>query len=108
MKTLAIAAVILSSSLFNNLSAKGKLNIKEKIEQVVKFENEKLAITKEKTEFVKVSFKIDELGKVQVLEANYSDKKINDQLMAKLNFLEINEQHDSEKVYYYHFTFKKR
>lgn len=108
MKTLAIAVVILGSSLFNSIYAKGNLTIKEQIKEVVKFENDQLAVEKNKTEFVKVSFKIDEDGKVQIIEANYSDENVKKQLTQKLNALTIKEQHDVEKVYYYNFTFKKR
>ena len=108
MKTLAIAFVILGSSLFNNTYAKGNLTIKEQLKKVVKFENNQLAIDKNETEFVKVSFKINEEGKIQIIDANYSNEIIKEQLIQKLNALTINEQHDIEQVYYYNFTFQKR
>ena len=108
MKTLVIAVAILGSSLFNSTHAKGNLTIKEQIKKVVKFDNDQLAVEKNKTEFVKVSFKINESGKVQIIAANYSDENVKKLLIQKLNALTISEQHDVEKIYYYNFTFKKR
>lgn len=108
MKTLAITIAILTSGLINNTYAGGgNFNIKDKLQKVVKFENNKLPIEKNKTAFVKVSFKIDAQGKIEIIETNYSDKLIKEQLMLKLDELKIEEKHDPNKVYYYNFTFKK-
>ena len=108
MKTLAITIAILTSGLINNSYAGGgNFNIKDKLQKVVKFENNKLPIEKNKTAFVKVSFKIDTEGKIEIIETNYSDERIKEQLMEKLNQLKIDEKHDVNKVYYYNFTFKK-
>lgn len=108
MKTLAITIAILTSGIINNTYAGGgNFNIKDKLQKVVKFENNKLPIEKNKTAFVKVSFKIDAHGKIDIVEVNYSDEVLKEQLMKKLNQLKIEEQHDENKVYYYNFTFKK-
>ena len=107
MKTLAITIAILGSGLFNSTYAGGNFNLKDKLKKVVKFENNKLPIEKNETAFVKVSFKINEEGKVEILDANYSDENVKQQLVEKLEALKIDEKHDSEKVYYYNFTFKK-
>lgn len=107
MKTLAITIAILGSGLFNSTYAGGNLNLNDKLKEVVKFENNKLPIAKNETAFVKVSFKIDEQGKVEILDANYSDENVKQQLMKKLDNLKIDEKHNPNKVYYYNFTFKK-
>lgn len=107
MKTALVVVSIFCSSLFNNSLASGTVNMSEKLDEVVKFENNSLPIEKNKTEFVKVSFKINKEGKLQVLDANYSDEEVKKQLMDKLNEITIDASHDSEKVYYYNFTFKK-
>jgi hypothetical protein len=107
MKTLVAAIVILGSSLFNSASANGNLNIDENLKEVVKFENNKLPIEKNKTEFVKVSFKINKAGQLEILEMNYSDEAIKSQLIEKLSEIKIEQDHNSEEVYNYNFTFKK-
>ncbi len=107
MKTALVVVSIFCSSFFNNSLAVGTVNMSEKLDEVVKFENNSLPIEKNKTEFVKVSFKINEEGKLQVLDANYSDEEVKQQLMDKLNEVTIDVAHDPEKVYYYNFTFKK-
>ena len=75
MKTLVIAVAILGSGLFNTSSATGTLDINNELKKVVKFDKNQLQIEKNETAFVKVSFKINGVGEVEVLEVNYSDKK---------------------------------
>lgn len=107
MKTVLVTLAILSSSIFNSIYAKGGLNLNEELKKVVKFNQSELPLEKEKEEFVKVSFKINEIGEVEVLEANYSDELIKTKLMKLLNKLRVEQEHDVNKVYYYNFTFKK-
>jgi len=45
---------------------------------------------------------------VEVLEINYSDEAIKSQLIEKLSEMKVEEEHDSEKVYNYNFTFMKK
>jgi hypothetical protein len=107
MKTLVIAVAILGSSLFNTSSAKGTVDINDELKKVVKFDKNQLAIEKNETAFVKVSFKINESGDVEILEMNYSDEKVKSQLIDKLSKMKIKKNHNSDKVYNYNFTFKK-
>ena len=80
------------------------INMHEKLDEVVKFKNNELPIEKNKTEFVKVSFKINQEGKIEVLEMNYSDEGIKTQLIEKLSEMKVEEAHDSEEIYNYNFT----
>ncbi|MCB0400917.1 MAG: hypothetical protein KDD41_02460 [Flavobacteriales bacterium] len=107
MKTLAAAILIVGSGLFNGVEASGSFNMNEKLDEVLRFESNSLSIEKNQTAFVKVSFKINASGKLEILEANYSDESIKEQLMQKLNNISIDAATDTDKVYYYHFTFKK-
>lgn len=107
MKTLVVVIAILGSSLLNGSYAGGNIDMKEELKTVVKFEQNILPIEKNKTEFVKVSFKINEAGKVEILEMNYSDETIKSQLMEKLLEMELEAEHNSEEIYNYNFTFKK-
>ena len=107
MKTLIITATILLSSLFNNTYGKGTVNINEILQGIVIFEKGALPIKKNSTEFVKISFTINERGKIEILEMNYSDESIKTQLVSKLSEMNVDEDHDTKKVYNYNFTFKK-
>lgn len=107
MKTLVVVIAILGSSLFNSSYAGGNIDMKEELKTVVKFEQNALPIEKNQTEFVKVSFKINEAGKVEILEMNYSDEIIKSQLMEKLSEMELEVGDNSEEVYNFNFTFKK-
>ena len=104
MKTLAVIVAIFGSSIFSSTYAKGPLNMNEKLDEVVRFENNELPIKTNETEFVKVSFKINESGKLEVLEMNYSDEKIKTQLIEKLSEIKVEEEYNSEDVYNYNFT----
>jgi hypothetical protein len=107
MRTLLITAILFGSSFFSNSYAEGTFNIHDKLEEVVKFKNGTLPLEKNRDEFVKVSFKINEEGKVEILEMNYSDEIIKKQLIEKLSEMKIEENHDPEEIYYFNFTFKK-
>src|SRR5690606_27918805 len=107
MRTLVVTIAILSSLLVNNSYAEEGINIQKKLKKVIKFENENLPVQKNKPEFVKVSFKINEQGKVQILEMNYSNEIIKTRLTEKLSSLIIEEEHNPEKIYYYNFVFQK-
>jgi len=107
MKKLAVVITILLSSIINNSYAEGGFNIHQKLKKAIKFENSNLPIEKNKPEFVKVSFKINKEGKIQVLETNYSDEIIKSRLMEKLCDLTVEEKHNPEEVYHYNFVFQK-
>jgi hypothetical protein len=107
MKIIGLVLAILGSSFFNTTLAKGNIDIDNELKKVVKFENNQLQIEKNQTAFVKVSFRINEGGEVEVLELNYSDENVKSQLINKLSKMKIKRDHDSSEVYNYNFTFKK-
>lgn len=107
MKTIIAAVAILSSSFLNGSSSYGTININEKLQDIVIFENGTLPIEKNSTEFVKISFKINDEGYLEILNMNYSDELVKTQLIEKLSKMRIEEEHDSQEVYNYNFTFKK-
>jgi hypothetical protein len=107
MKTVIVAAAILGSSMFNGSTNYGSININEKLEDIVIFEKGTLPIEKNSTEFVKISFKINKAGAIEILEMNYSDELVKTQLVEKLSKMRVEEAHDINEVYNYNFTFKK-
>jgi len=107
MKTVIVAAAIFGSSMFNSSNTYGTINMNEKLNEVITFENGDLSLEKSKADFVKVSFKINEAGEVDILDMNYSDELVKTKLVDKLTKLKVKEEHDVEEVYNYNFTFKK-
>jgi uncharacterized protein YrzB (UPF0473 family) len=107
MKTLIITVLIFSSSVFNNCFGKENINMNQILQEVIIFDNGILPIEKYQTEFVKVSFKLNENGKIEILEMNYSNETIKTQLIRKLSKIKLEEDFDIEEVYNYNFTFKK-
>jgi hypothetical protein len=107
LKTLLAAIVILSSSFIFKSYAGSGVEIENKLEQTVKFAKGSLALEKNHTEFVKVSFRINEEGKLHILQMNYSNENIKTQLLSKLAKITIEDSHDINEVYNYNFVFKK-
>lgn len=107
MKTLLLTLTIIGSSLLNQSFGKDPMNLNKKLHEAVIFENKELHLEKNKLEFVKISFKINKTGKIEILEMNYSDELIKSSLVKKLTEIKIKEEFDINKIYNYNFTFKK-
>jgi hypothetical protein len=107
MKTIIIAATIFGSSLFNGSNTYGSVNMNKTLQEIIIFENGKLPLDKDVSEFVRVSFRINEEGLVEIIGMNYSDELVKDQLIEKLSEIKVNENHDAQEIYNYNFTFKK-
>lgn len=97
------AAALLALNIFAN----NHPSVQKKFEKELKFEANQFLIEKNQTEFVKISFKIDENGKVKIIDANYSNEKLLKETYKQLSMLHFENQHNSDDVYYYNFTFKK-
>lgn len=105
---IVLATIAIVGSLFIGKSyARSGTELNNKIEGVVKFENGVLPLEKNKTDFVKVSFRINNEGKIEVLNLNYSDETIKNQLISKLSEITIVGGHDLKEIYNYSFSFKK-
>ena len=97
------AAALLALNIFAN----NHPSVQKKFEKELKFEANQFLIEKNQTEFVKISFKIDENGKVKIIDANYSNEKLLKETYKQLSMLHFENQHNSDDIYYYNFTFKK-
>jgi hypothetical protein len=107
MKKIIIAATIFGTSLFNGSDIYGSVNMNKKLKEMIIFENGMLPLEKDASEFVRVSFKINEEGLVEIIGMNYSDELVKNQLVEKLSEIKVNENHDTKEIYNYNFTFKK-
>ena len=103
--SLIIIAVFFST--LTNIYASGGNNLNEQIEETVKFEQGELPLQNEKTDFVKISFKINEEGQLELLQMNYSNKRIKDKLVEHLKEIKISGSIDLNEVHNYNFSFVK-
>lgn len=108
MKTIIVAASIFGSSLIGgNNNSYETFNMGSKIQEVMSFENGFLPLGENDSEFVRVSFKLNEEGQVHILDMNYSDELIKNEFVKKLSEVKVSEKYKTEEVYNYSFTFKK-
>ena len=107
MKTIILTVAILTSSLINAVQATKTVNMNELLEESVTFDNS-LNLKKDQTEFVRISFKINKDGQIEILDMNYSNSLIKDQLVKQIKSLTINGIVDINETYYYNFSFKKK
>ena len=108
MKTIIISIAILSASIFNYSYANGNNGMEKILEKGISFKNGELAIDKNQNEFVRVSFRVNEKNKIEIIETNSSNEFIKEKLLEKLTTLTLFGSLDIEKVYFYNFTFKKQ
>lgn len=106
MKTIILTVAILTFSLFNLSHASETINMNNILEEVVTFKKGELNLEKDEVEFVKISFRIDEDGKVDILDMNFSNESIKNRLLGQLNRMLIYGSVDTHEVYNYNFTFK--
>lgn len=107
LKKILTVVAIAGSFFINKSYAISGIELNEKIEEVVKFKDGALSLEKNRPDFVKVSFRINQEGRIEIIALNYSDEKIKSQLMDKLSKIKVEDNQDVEKVYNYNFSFKK-
>lgn len=66
----------------------------------------KLPLEAEQQGLVRASLKVDENGKLQIVEANYSHKELKDLLAKQLSNIDL-EGRTTNEVFYYEFHFEK-
>ena len=94
-------------TLFFVSSANSTEELKSILKEKVTFGETALPIEKNSVHFVRVSFKINEDGLINILEANYSSSEIKKLLFKKLSQINLKDVSFKEDVYYYEFTFRK-
>ena len=108
MKTIILTLAILTTSIFNNSCAQGNNAMDKVLEKGISFKDGELAINKNQSEFVRVSFRINKESKIEIIETNSSNEFIKEQLLEKLTALTVSGFQNLVKVYAYNFIFKKK
>ena len=107
MKTLTLIVILLFSFTSSNAQEIKSKELKTEISNIVSIEKDKLPEDMNKTEFVILSFKVNENGKINVLDMNYSNEIIKKMLIGKLSNAIIKNKFISSKIHYYKILFKK-
>ena len=81
--------------------------LKTELSEIVTLEKEKLPKEMNPTEMVLFSFKVDSLGKINVIDVNYSNENIKKILLSKLEKAVLKNEFISTKIHYYKVLFKK-
>jgi len=106
MNTLIITAALALSTLFHGEPPTSKSEVKQKIEHSLSAIERNLPLEINQNGLVRVSLKVDENGKLQILEADYSHEELKNLLADRLALITIDNKTD-DVVYYYEFRFEK-
>ena len=100
------ATIIIGFSFFGKTYAINNKDLINKIDKVVKLKANSIRLEIDKPSYVRLSFRINEEGKLEIFGLNYSDENLKSKLITKLSEIKFEDNQDSEKIYHYNFTFK--
>lgn len=107
MKTLIITFALLFSFSLGQAQESNSKKLKTELTEIVSLEKDKLPADMKKTEFVVLSFKVKQNGKINVLDMNYSNEEIKSILVNKLADAIVENKFIASKIHYYKILFKK-
>lgn len=107
MKNLIITFALLFSFTLSIAQESNSKELKTQMTEIVSLEKEKLPKDMNKTEFVILSFKVKNDGKINVLDMNYSNEEIKSMLVNKLANAIVENKYVSNTIHYYKILFKK-
>ncbi|HAP70313.1 MAG TPA: hypothetical protein DCR04_11420 [Flavobacteriales bacterium] len=106
MKTLIITAALAVSTLFHADASTVRTDVKQEIERSLSAHILTLPLEVNQKGLVRVRLKVDENGKLQIMEANYSHEKLRDLLVHELALITLDES-ATDQVFFYEFHFEK-
>jgi hypothetical protein len=107
MKNLIITFALLFSISLGLAQESNSKKLKTELTEIVSLEKDKLPTAMNKTEFVILSFKVKQNGKINVLDMNYSNKEIKNMLVSKLANAIVENEYIASKIHYYKILFKR-
>jgi hypothetical protein len=106
MNTLILTTALMAATFFYGESATVTTEVKQKIKQTISLLDVNLPLEANQQGLVRASLKVDENGKLQIVEANYSHKELRDLLEKELANIDLEGQTTNE-VFFYEFHFEK-
>lgn len=106
MNTLLITLGLAASMMINAETTSVSTEVKQKIEESLTLTELKLPLEANQTGLVRASLKVNENGKLEIVEANYSDEKLKEMVATQLSTIDL-EGKTTNEVFYYTFYFEK-
>ena len=107
MNTFIITTLLTASMFLHNESAVVTTKVKQAIEQSVSNPRFSVPLQVNEKGLVRVQLKVNDQGKLELLDANYSHKELKELLEAQLATITVDERAANE-VFYYEFRFEKQ
>ena len=108
MKTILLTAAILISGLTGvNAHEVKKADLKKQIENTIVYDEVFDLMETENKALVRLSLTIDENGNVRVLDTNYSNESVKNELVEKLVEMKVDESLRSNETYTFEFLFER-
>lgn len=106
MNTFIITTLLTASMFLHNESATLTSEVKQAIENSVSDPQFSIPLEVNEKGLVRMKLKVDENGKIQILDANFSHPELNSLLIKQIASIQVDKQAANE-VFYYEFRFEK-
>lgn len=106
MNTVILTLAMVLSTITRNETIVARNEVKQQIERSLTASSLNLPLEMDQKGLVRASIRVDELGKLHLVDANYSHKELKDLLEQTLNQIEVN-GNLADEILYYEFLFEK-
>ena len=106
MNTFIITTLLTASMFLHNENATVTSKVKQAIEQSVENPDFHLPLEVNEKGLVRIQLQVDENGKIQILDANFSHPELNNMVREQIASIQVDKKAANE-VFYYEFRFEK-
>lgn len=106
MNTFIITTLLTASMFLHNESATLTTKVQQAIERSVDNLDHNLPLEVNEKGLVRVQLKVDEKGKVKILDSNYSHPELNRMVHEQIASIQVDKEAANE-IFYYEFRFEK-
>lgn len=106
MNTFIITTLLTASMFVHNEGATLTLEVKQAIEKSVENLEFQLPLEMNEKGLVRIQLQVDENGKIQILDANFSHPELNSLVQEQIASIQVDKKAANE-VFYYEFRFEK-
>ena len=106
MTTLLITLGLAASMIINAETTSVSTEVKQKIEESLTLTELNLPLESNQKGLVRASLRVNENGKLEIVDADYSDEKLKEMVAKQLSTIDL-EGKTTNEVFYYTFYFEK-
>lgn len=106
MNTLILTTALMAATFFHSENTTVIIEVKQKIVHSLSKLDVNLPLEANQQGLVRASLQVDENGKLQIVEANYSHEELKDLLAKELANIDL-EGRTTNEIFYYEFRFEK-